>query len=170
MQFLPGKVFFPVFVFHSFVQFLNISCSKKFSPLMPINCLINVPLILFNSCSIREQFVFKKQINVFLMNLFMNIHVSKTVLSSFIFGGSAAQNDGLSLFNTRPARPANSLKTKDLKTRHFWLKFLSQGKPLRLKTLGEKFAHYFSHFPADPTLHTPPETDPTCSAAKPSIM
>ena len=47
---------FPVFVFHSFVQFLNISrvpCSKKFSPLMLINCLINVPLILFNSCSIR---------------------------------------------------------------------------------------------------------------------
>ena len=36
---------FPVFVFHSFVQFLNISrvsCPKKriFSPLMPINCLI----------------------------------------------------------------------------------------------------------------------------------
>ena len=40
---------FPVFVFHSFVQFLNISYSKKISPLMPINCLINVPLILFNS-------------------------------------------------------------------------------------------------------------------------
>ena len=35
---------FPVFVFHSFVQFLNISrvpCSKKFSPLMLINCLVN---------------------------------------------------------------------------------------------------------------------------------
>ena len=33
---------FPVFVFHSFVQFLNNSCSKNkiFSPLMPINCLI----------------------------------------------------------------------------------------------------------------------------------
>ena len=35
---------FPVFVFHSFVQFLNNSCSKKFSPLMPINCLINCPI------------------------------------------------------------------------------------------------------------------------------
>ena len=56
--------FFPVFVFHSFVQFLNISCSKKFSPLMPINCLINVhelihqkPLICFwnTNCSRIEQ-------------------------------------------------------------------------------------------------------------------
>ena len=47
---------FPVFVFHSFVQFLNISRSKKFSPLMPINCLINVSLILNNSCSKRWSF------------------------------------------------------------------------------------------------------------------
>ena len=92
------------------------------------------------------------------------------VFHPFIFGGSAAQNGGLSLFNTRAAKPANYLKTKDLKKRHFWLKFLSQGKPLRLKSLGAKFAQWFVHFPADPTLHTPPETDPTCSAAKPYIM
>ena len=46
----------------------------------------------------------------------------------------------LSLFNTRPALPANSLKTKDLRKRHFRLKILSQGKPLRLKTLDAKFA------------------------------
>ena len=83
------------------------------------------------------------------------------VFHPFIFGGSAAQNGGLSLFNTHPMQTSNSLKTKDLRKRHFRLKFLSQGKPLRLKTLGAKFAHYFSHFPADPTLHTPPETDPT---------
>ena len=101
----------------------------------------------------------------------------KTALSSFvlvfhpfIFGGSAAQNGRLSLFNTRPANPANSLKTKDLRKRHFRLKFLSPRKPLILKTLGAKFAQYFSHFPADPTLHTPPETDPTYSATKPYIM
>ena len=55
---------FPVFVFHSFVQFLNNSCSKNknFSPLMPINCLINCPI---NSCSIREQFVFKNKLMTF---------------------------------------------------------------------------------------------------------
>ena len=57
-----------------------------------------------------------------------------------VFGGSAAQNGGLSLFNTRPANPANSLKAKDLRKRHFRLKILSHGKPLRLKTLGAKFA------------------------------
>ena len=88
------------------------------------------------------------------------------VFHPFIFGGSAAQNGGLSLFNTRPATPSNFLKTKELRKRHFRLKFLSQGKTLRLKMLGAKFAH----LPADPTLHTPPETDPTCSAAKPCTM
>ena len=88
----------------------------------------------------------------------------------FVFGSSATQNGGLSLFNTRPAKPANYLKTKDLRKRYFRLKILSQGKPLRLKTLGEKFAHYFSHFPADPTLHTPSETDPTYSTEKPYTM
>ena len=41
------------------------------------------------------------------------------VLHPFIFGSSAAQNDGLSLFNTRPANTANALKTKDLRKRHF---------------------------------------------------
>ena len=92
------------------------------------------------------------------------------VFHPFIFGGSVAQNGGLSLFNTHSARPANFLKTKELRKRHFRLKILSQWKPLRLKTLDAKFAHYFSHFPADPTLLTPPETDPTCSAAKLYIM
>ena len=63
----------------------------------------------------------------------------------------------LSFFNVRPANPANYLKTKDLRKRHFWLKFLSPGKPLRLKTLGTKFAQWSAHFSADPTLHMPPK-------------
>ena len=92
------------------------------------------------------------------------------VFHPFIFGGSAAQNGGLSLFNAHLANPANYLKTKDLRKRHFWLKILSQEKPLELKTLGTKFAQYFSHFPADPTLHTPSETDPTYSTEKPYTM
>ena len=62
------------------------------------------------------------------------------VFHPFIFGGSGAQNGGLSLFNTRSVNPANSLKTKDLRKRHFRLKILSQGKPLRIKALGAKFA------------------------------
>ena len=63
----------------------------------------------------------------------------------------------LSFFNVHPANLTNSLKTKELRKRHFWLKILSQGKSLRLKTLGAKFAQSFSHFPADPTLHTRPK-------------
>ena len=76
----------------------------------------------------------------------------------------------LSFFNVHPAHPANFLKTKELKKRHFWLKFLSQEKPLRLKKLGAKSDQSFAHFPADPTFHTPPETDPTYYAAKPCTM
>ena len=70
---------FPVFVFHSFVQFLNNSCSKTrfFSPLMPINSLINCPINFWTFRAFRVQ----KQINGFLMNQFMNINVSKRVRS-----------------------------------------------------------------------------------------
>ena len=98
--------------------------------------------------------------------LFSSLFLSLPLSSSFLLSLPLL----LSFFNVHPAKPANSLKTKDLRKRHFWLKFLSQGKPLRLKTLGTKFAQWFVHFPADPTLHTPPETDPTYSAAKPYIM
>ena len=52
---------FPVFVFHSFVQFLNNSCSKKFSPLMPINCLINCLINFWTFLAFRVQ----KQIDGF---------------------------------------------------------------------------------------------------------
>ena len=63
----------------------------------------------------------------------------------------------LSFFNVHSALPANSLKTKDLRKRHFWLKFLSQGKPLILKALGAKFTQWTAHLPADPTHHKPPK-------------
>ena len=46
---------------------------------------------------------------------FMNINVQKDgpfVFHPFVFGSSAAQNGGLSFFNVRPAKPANSLKAK----------------------------------------------------------
>ena len=41
------------------------------------------------------------------------------VFHPFIFGSSAAQNGGLSFFNVHSSRPANYLKTKDLRKRHF---------------------------------------------------
>ena len=77
----------------------------------------------------------------------MNINVTKrrffrpssSVLRPFVFGSPAAQNGGLSFFNVHSVQPANSLKTKELRKRHFRLKFLSPGKTLRLKMLGAKF-------------------------------
>ena len=140
--------------------------ARTVSPLMPINCLVKC---LFNFWTV----MFQKSIHGQFVNnswTFMFQKDGPFVFHPFVFGGSVAQNGGLSLFNTRPAHVANALKTKDLRKRHFRLKFLSPGKPLRLRTLGAKLAQWFVHFPADPTLHTPPETDPTCSAAKPCTM
>ena len=127
---------------------------------MPINCLVKCLIkfwtvmfqnqFMVNSWIIHEHSCFKKTaLSPFIFCLF--------VFHPFIFGGLATQNDGLSLFNTHSANPANSLKTKDLRKRHFRLKFLSQGKPLRLKTLGTKFAQWSAHLPANPTLHMPPK-------------
>ena len=73
---------FPVFVFHSFVQFLNNSCAKTriLSPLMPINCLIHCLINFWTFLAFRVQ----KQINGFLMNQFMNINVSKREREQFM--------------------------------------------------------------------------------------
>ena len=154
---------------------------------MPINCLIkfliNFWTVMFQK-SIHGQFVkdswtlmFQKDGSfAFRPSSFVSSSLppplSSSLFLSFPLFSSLVLSRPLflSFFNVRPAKPANSLKTKYLKKRHFWLKFLSPGKPLRLRMLGAKLAQWFVHFPADPTLHTPPETDPTCSAAKPCIM
>ena len=106
------------------------------------------------------RFVFQNQLMAFNESIHEHSCFKKTVLSSFafclfsfVFGGSAAQNDGLSLFNTRPANPVNALKTKDLRKRHFWLKILSQWKSLRLKTLGKKHPMICSFFRRPYTPH-----------------
>ena len=87
-------------------------------------------------------------------SLFLSLPLSSSLFLSFpLF---------LSFFNVHPAIPANSLKTKDLIKRHFRLKFLSQGKPLRLKTLGENSPNNSSTFP--PTLHS------TCRRNRPYML
>ena len=134
-------------------QFMDINVSKR-SPFRPSSFalrLLSPPLLLSSS-------------------FFLSLPLSSS-LRLFVFLSLSPFVSPLKFFLIFiPAHPANSLKTKDLRKRHFWLKFLSQRKPLRLKTLGAKFAQSFAHLPADPTLHTPPETDPTYSAAKPYIM
>ena len=164
---------------------------------MPINCLVNSEQIVKNSCSknqfmvnswkIHEHSCFQKtalsplplpsspflslplpsSLSLFVFLSFcLFVSLSLPLLSSLFLSFPLF----LSFFNVRPTFSTNSLKTKDLRKRHFWLKILSQGKPLRLKTLGEKSDQSFAHFPADPTLHTPPETDPIYSPAKPYTM
>ena len=68
-----GKRFFPVFVFHSFVQILNINVPKSFLHLCPLIVSLNASLISEHFA----RFVFKNKLMGFLMNQFMNIHVSK---------------------------------------------------------------------------------------------
>ena len=133
---------------------------------MPINCLvkclINFWIVMFQK-SIHGQFVNNSW-------TFMFQKDGPFVFHPFVFGGSGAQNGGLSLFNTRSAKPANYLKTKDLRKRHFWLKFLSQGKPLKFKTLGVKLANDSPTSPPTlhstrrpkPTLHAPPRNPTLC--------
>ena len=86
--------------------------------------------------------------------LFLSFPLSSSLFLSFPLSSSLFLSFPplLSFFNVHPALPANSLRTKDLRKRHFWLKILSPGKPLRLKTLGAKFAHIFFTFP--PTPHS----------------
>ena len=76
----------------------------------------------------------------------------------------------LSFFNAHSAKPANSLKTKELRKRHFWLQIFESRETAKIQNVRCKIGQWFTHFPSDPTLHTPPETDPTCSDAKPYIM
>ena len=154
---------------------------------MPINCLFKCLINSEQSCS-KNQFMVNSWINSWTLmfqkdapfvlrpssfvssSLFLSppllVSLSLPLLSSLFLSLPPL----LSFFNVHSVQPANFLKTKDLRKRHFRLKILSHGKPLRLKTLGAKFSQWFAHFPADPTLHKPPETDPTYSVAKPYTM
>ena len=109
---------------------MNIHVSKKrpFRLFLSLPLLVSLSFCLFVSLSLP---------------LFSSLFLSLPLLLSFC--------------NVHSSRPANYLKTKELRKRHFRLKILSQGKPLRLKTLGAKLAQWFVHFPADSTLHTPPK-------------
>ena len=76
----------------------------------------------------------------------------------------------LSFFNTRPTFSTNSLKTKDLKKRHFWLQIFESRETAKTQNVRRKIRPIICPLPRDLTLHTPPETDPTYSAAKPCTM
>ena len=75
---------------------------------------------------------------------------SPFVLHPFIFGGSAAQNGGLSLFNTLSANPANVLKTKDLRKRHFWLQIFESKETAKTQNVSYKIRPLFFSLPRRP--------------------
>ena len=66
----------------------------------------------------------------------------------------------LSFFNVHPARPANFLKNKDLRKRHFWLQIFESREAAKTQNVRCKISPKNAHFPADPTLHTPPKSTP----------
>ena len=113
---------------------------------MPINCLVKCLIkfwtVMFQK-SIHGQFVNNSWTFMFQKDGPFAFRLSPSVSSSLFL---------LSFFNIRPANPANYLKNRDLKKRHFRLKILSQGKPLRLKTLGKKLPNDL--FTSPPTLHS----------------
>ena len=116
----------------------------RLSPSVSSSPFLSLPLFLFLSLCLFVS-----------LSLCLFVFLSLCLFLSFPLFSSLSPL--LSFFNVRPAIPANSLKTKDLRKRHFWLKFLSQWKPLRIKTLGAKSTQWSAHFPTDPTLHTPPK-------------
>ena len=72
------------------------------------------------------------------------------VFHPFVFGGSVAQNDGLSLFNTHPANTANFLKTKDLRKRHFWLQIFESREAVKTQNVRCKIRPLFFSLPRRP--------------------
>ena len=149
---------------------------------MPINCLVKFWTVMFKK-SIHGQFVNNSWSFMFQKNdpfafrllslplssspfLFLPLFSSLRLFVSLslpLFSSLFLSFPPLlSLFNTHSAQPANTLKTKDLKKRHFWLQILSQGKPLRIKTLGAKSSQYFLTSP--PTLHSTRRPKPTLHA------
>ena len=72
------------------------------------------------------------------------------VFHPFIFGGSAAQNGGLSLFNTHPMQTSNSLKTKDLRKRHFWLQIFESREPAKNQNVRRKIRPMIRPLPRRP--------------------
>ena len=92
------------------------------------------------------------------------------VFHPFIFGGSAAQNGGLSLFNTHPMQnlqlPKNQrVKEKTLLTQNFESREAAKTQNVRCK-----IRPITRPLPRRPYTPRAAETAPTCSAAKPYTM
>ena len=159
---------------------------------MPINCLIkfliNFWIVMFQK-SIHGQFVNNSWTFMFQKNdpfafrllslplflslcLFVSLSLCLFVPSSLPLFSSLFLSLPLflSFFNVHLALPTNFLKTKDLRKRHFWLQIFESREAAKTQNVRRKIRPIICPHPRDLTLHTPPETDPTYSAAKPCTM
>ena len=153
---------------------------------MPINCLIkfliNFWTVMFQK-SIHGQFVNNSWTLMFQKDgpfaFRLSSFVSSSPFLSFPLSSSPFLSFPLlflsfplllSFFNVHPTNLANSLKTKDLKKRHFWLQIFESRETAKTQNVRRKFAQWFAHFPAtlhstrSPklTLHAPPRNPAPC--------
>ena len=129
---------------------------------MPINCLINSEQIVNNSCSnnqfmvnswtIHENSCFKKMtlsslpLSSSLSSSFSSLFLSFPLSSSHFLSFPPL----LSFFNVLSSRPANSLKTKGLKKRHFWLQIFESREAAKTQIVRRKICPIFCPLPRRP--------------------
>ena len=118
---------------------------------MPINCLINSEQIVKNSCS-------KNQFMVNSWTIHEHSCFTKMTLSSFVSSSPPPLLSSLflsfplflSFFNVRPAHTANSLKTKDLRKRHFWLQIFESRESANTQNVRRKIRPIICPLPRRP--------------------
>ena len=117
---------------------------------MPINCLIkcliNFWTVMFHK-TIHGQFVNNSWTFMFQKNdPFAFRLLSLPLLSSLFLSFPLL----LSFFNVHSAKPANYLKTKDLRKRHFWLQIFESREAAKTQNVRRKIRPLFFSLPRRP--------------------
>ena len=161
---------------------------------MPINCLIkfliNFWTVMFQK-SIHGQFVKNSWTFMFQKNgpfassspflslpllvslsFCLFVSLSLCLFLSFPLSSSLVLSRPLllSFFNVHLANTANSLKTKELRKRHFWLQIFESREAAKTQNVRCKISSIICSLPRQPYTPHAAETAPTCYAAKPYIM
>ena len=159
---------------------------------MPINCLVkclfNFWTVMFQK-TIHGQFVKNSWTFMFQKNgpfassspflslplpssLSLFVSLSLCLFLSFPLSSSLVLSRPLflSFFNVHSANPANYLKTKDLRKRHFWLQIFESREAAKTQNVRCKMRPMICSLPRRPYTPHAAETAPTCYAAKPYIM
>ena len=124
---------------------------------MPINslvkCLFNFWTVMFQK-TIHGQFVNNSWTFMFQKKqpFRLSSFVSSSPFLSFPLSSSLFLSFPLllSFFNVHPAKPANSLKTKDLRKRHFWLQIFESRETANTQNVRRKIRPLFFSLPRRP--------------------